>query len=84
MPIVAELNERFDVAVPPLLSARLDWLREADIPAGVDSASETVPEKLLRLVRVIVELPDAPARTTCDAGLADIENSDTLTVIIEE
>ena len=84
MPIVAELNKRVDMAVPPLLSIRLDWLREADIPAGDDSASETVPEKLLRLVRVIVELPDAPARTTCDAGLADIENSDTLTVFIVE
>ena len=46
--------------------------------------SETVPEKPLILVRVIVELPDAPTRTAGDAGFATIENSETLTVIVVE
>ena len=54
------------------------------MPPGDDSVSETVPEKPLILVSVIVELPDAPTSTAGDDGLATIENSDTLTVIVVE
>lgn len=46
------------MAVPPPVKARLFWLREAVTPAGADRPRETAPEKLLRLVRVIVEMPE--------------------------
>ncbi len=72
------------VAVPPLINPRLVWLRDAVMPAGDDSARETVPEKLLRLVSVIVDMPEAPASRVREAGVADIENSETLTVRVVE
>ncbi len=75
---------RVEVAVPPLLSPRLVWLREAVMPAGDDRAKETVPENPLRLVRVMVDAPEVLARIVWGAGLAEIENSDTLTVIVVE
>ena len=74
MPIVAELNVRADVAAPPLANDKLVWLREAVMPAGVDRASETGPEKLLRLVRVMVDVPvEGLMRTVWDGGLAETE-----------
>ena len=55
------------------------------IPGVAVSPSVTVPEKLLRLVRVRVEVPkEGLTRIVWDAGLADAEKSDTLTVIIAE
>jgi len=60
------------VAVPPTPRLMLFWLREPVTPAGVVSASETFPEKLLMLVRVMVEVPDAVTRIVCDAGLAEM------------
>ncbi len=54
------------------------------MPAGEDRARETVPAKPFRLVRVIVDVPEVLARMVWEAGLADIENSDTLTVIVVE
>ncbi len=54
------------------------------IPAGDDRARETVPEKPLRLVSVIVDVPEVFASTVVEAGLADMENSETLIVIVAE
>jgi len=84
LPIVVELNERFEAAVPPALSTRFVWLREAEIPEGADSVSETVPEKPLRLISVRMELPDPLTRIEAEVGLAETENSDTVTVITVE
>ncbi len=50
---------RVEVAVPPTPRLRLFWLSDAVKPAGAVRVSETAPEKLLRLVRVIVEVPEA-------------------------
>ncbi len=75
---------RVEVAVPPLLNTRLVWLRVAVMPAGEDSPRETVPENPLRLVTVMVDVPEVLARMVWEAGLAEIENSDTLTVIVVE
>ncbi len=75
---------RTEEAVPPLLNSRLVWLREAVIPAGDDSVRVTVPEKLFRLFSMIVEFPWMVARAVCELGLAVMENSETLTVIIVE
>jgi len=50
----------------------LFWLRDAVSPAGVVRASETFPEKLLMLVRVIVDVPEPVTRMVCDVGLAEI------------
>ena len=72
------------MAVPPLLRTRLVWPSEAAIPPGEDSARVTVPEKPLRLVRVIVEVPETPTRRVWEVGLADMENSETFTVIAVE
>ncbi len=47
------------MAVPPLVRTKLVWEREELMPAVADRPRETVPEKLLRLVRVIVDVPDA-------------------------
>ena len=44
----------------------------------------TVPEKLLRLVRVIVDVPEALARIVWEVVVADMENSETLTVMVVE
>ena len=54
------------------------------IPAGDDRARETVPERLLRLVSVIMDVPEVLASTVGEAELADMENSETLTVIVAE
>ncbi len=82
--MVVEVKERFVVAVPPLLRTRLGELRDADISDGDVNASDTVPEKPLRLVKVMVELPEVPTRMLGEAGLAVMENSETLTVITVE
>ena len=75
---------RVEEAVPPLLKTRLVWLRDDVTPPGDESARETVPEKPLILVSVIVDVPETPINTVCDIGLADIENSVTLTVMFVE
>ncbi len=54
------------------------------IPAGDERARETVPEKLLRLVSVIVDVPEVLASSVGEAGLADVENSETLIIIVAE
>lgn len=85
MPIAAELNERVDDAVPPLVRVRLVCVRDAVIPGVAETVSVTVPVKLFRPLRAIVEDPeDGLTRMVCDVGLADAEKSDTLTVIMVE
>ena len=54
------------------------------IPLGDDRARVIVPEKLLRLVSVTVNVPEALASIVSDVGVADMENSETLTVIVVE
>ena len=54
------------------------------MPAGEDGVRETVPVKPLRLVSVMVDVVEVPASMVGEAGLADIENSETLTVIVAE
>ncbi len=84
MPIVEELNVRVEVAVPPAPSVRLFRLKEAVAPAGAVGTSETVPEKLLRLVRVMVDVPEVVTRIVWEVGLAEMLKSETLTVIMAE
>ena len=74
-----------DVAVPPLLSDRLVCARDAVSPDVAVIVSVTVPEKLLRLVSVIDDVPDAGLmRIVVDDGLADAEKSETFTVMVAE
>ncbi len=74
-----------EVAVPALVRARLVWVRAAVIPGVAETVSVTVPVKLFRLLRAIVEDPEEGlTRMVCDVGLADAEKSDTLTVITVE
>ena len=76
---------RLEVVVPPLVSERLVWLRDAVSPELAVTVRVIVPVKLLRLVSVMVEAPDEGlTRTVCDVGFADIEKSDTLMVIVVE
>jgi hypothetical protein len=82
---VAELNERVEDAAPPLVRARLVWVRDAVTPGVAETASVTVPVKLFRLLRAIVEDPEEGlTKMVCDVGLADAEKSDTLTLITVE
>ena len=72
-------------AVPPLVRARLVWVREAVIPGVAETVSVTVPAKLFRLLRAIVEDPEEGlTRMVCDVGLAAAEKSETLTVMAVE
>ncbi len=85
MPIVAELYERLVDAAPPAVRDRLVWPRDAVKPGVAETVSVTVPAKLFRLVKLIVEVPDeGDTRMVCEVGFADAEKSDTLTVIIVE
>lgn len=54
------------------------------IPLGDDGARVIVPEKLLRLVSVTVDVPPVLASMVSEVGMADMENSETLTVIVVE
>ena len=72
-----------EVAVPPLGSARLVRLREAAIPGVDETPKVTVPAKLLRLVRVSVDVPDEGlTRMVREVGFADAEKSETFTVTV--
>ena len=52
---------RVDDPEPPEVRATLVGLRDVVRPDGETvGESETVPEKLLRLVRLMVEFPDEP------------------------
>ena len=54
------------------------------IPVEDDRASVIVPEKLLRLVSVTVDVPPALVSMVSEVGMADMENSETLTVVVVE
>ena len=55
------------------------------MPGVAVTFSVTVPAKLFRLFRVIVDDPDAGlTRMVCEVGLAKAEKSDTFTVITVE
>ncbi len=81
MPMEAELIVSVETAVPPETRPMLVGLTEAVRPVVVDREKETVPEKLLRLVRVRMEEPGEPARIVRDEGLEARLKSATLTVM---
>ncbi len=73
MPIAVEDTARVDVAVPPLLSVTLAWLRDAARPVGETVAErETVPVKLKRLAKVIDDVPVEPDWTVRLAVLGEM------------
>ena len=79
-PIGVELAADMDrdvVAEPPEVRPIVLGLRDAVRPEAVDAESETVPEKLLRLVKTRVELADDPGDIERLEGLAEREKSDT-------
>jgi hypothetical protein len=67
---------RVEVPEPPLM---LVGLRVAVRPADALAVRATVPVKPLTGATVIVAVPDAPALTTIDVGLALIVKSWTVT-----
>ena len=63
-----------EFAVPPPTRVMLFGFRLVVSPAGVDvDVRDTVPEKLLRLVTLMVEVPDEPREMMRLVGLADKE-----------
>ncbi len=70
-----------ETAVPPETRPMLVGLTEVARPGEADMEKETVPEKLLRLVRVRMEEPGEPARIVRDEGLEVRLKSATLTVM---
>jgi len=58
--------------VPPDAKLTLTGLIEAVRPAGADGERETLPEKLLKLVDVSVELVDEPVMIVRLDGLAEM------------
>ena len=67
---------RVELPVPP--DERETGLTENDVegPAGETVADGvTLPEKLLRLLRLMVEVPGEPACNVRDVGFAEIEKS---------
>lgn len=87
MPGFDELTESVDVPVPPAERETLVGFAERLSPAGeLVGDRVTVPAKLLRLVRVIVEVAVDPALKLRVVGFAKIEKSaalatDTWTVV---
>src|SRR2546427_13013629 len=71
MPAVVELNDSFEVPVPPLINAILAGLRDTVDPVGETVVEmDTLPAKLSWLVAVTVEVPVEPDKTTVSVGLA--------------
>ncbi len=71
-----------ETAIVPGARVTLNGLRDTPGPEGETVAvTLTAPEKLFRLVRVIVELPEEPARTSSEDGLEYMaKSSSTVTV----
>jgi hypothetical protein len=70
------LSVRLEVPDPPEVRTIEEELREAlRLPEEVDAESRIVPEKPLRLVRVIVLVADEPRIKLTDDGFAEIEKS---------
>ena len=77
--VAEELIVSVDVAVPPLVSVMLEGFRDAVRPEGETFVErETVPAKPLRLVKVIVEVAEDPARIVMVGGLAEMLKLDGL------
>ena len=76
VPGFAELTDSVDVPVPPEERETLVGLSERLRPAGEPAEERvTVPAKLLRLVRVIVEVAVDPGATVSEDGVAEILKS---------
>lgn len=73
-----------EAADPPEIRPMFAGLMEAVRPVEADREKKMVPEKLLRLVRVMVEVPDESARIVRDEGLDVRLKSATLTVMTTE
>ena len=79
MPAVAELTVSVEVPEPPVM---LVGLRVAVRPADALAVRATVPVNPLTGDTVMEAVPEAPALTVIDVGLAAIVKSTTLTVIV--
>ena len=79
MPAMVELQE--SVAVPELVTL-VGVIAPQVRPAGTVSVSETVPVKPLTAVTVIVEVPEAPAKTWAGVAPTLIVKSTTTNVIV--
>jgi len=80
VPAVEPPIDSVDVPVPPEDRETLDGLSERPSPLGELVADRlTVPAKLLRLVRVIVEVEDDPGFMLSEDGLAVMLKSAELT-----
>lgn len=66
-----------ELPVPPGLNKTLVLPREAASADGNERLRETLPEKLLRLVKVTDELPKDPTRIVREDGAAVIWKSAT-------
>ena len=70
-------------AVPPGLRLTLVGLKEADrLPEDTEAERLTVPAKEARLLTVMVDVPELPAKTTTVPGLEDSVKSPTPTVMV--
>ena len=72
MPAVAELTVRADVAIVPLVTVTLVGESDAVRPDGVTDVVSEVPLKLNRLVKVTVDVADAPDWNVRIVGFADM------------
>ncbi len=62
VPVVDDETVRVDDAEPPEERLTLVGLRDAESPDGeTEAANDTVPVKLLRLDRLMTDVPDVPA-----------------------
>ena len=75
---------RVDVPVPPEANTTLAGLTETDSPetGTIDVERLTVPAKLLRLPRLIVDELELPVANETLVGLADKVKSPTPTVMV--
>ena len=79
-----ELRVSIEVADPPEISPMLAGLMDVVRPGEADRENKMVPEKLLMLVRVMVDVPDEPARIVRGEGFDVRVKSATLTVMTTE
>jgi hypothetical protein len=73
-----------NVLVPEPITLVGDRVHVKPVAGATVADSDTVPLKPCNAVTVIVEVPDAPARTVTFAGLAAIVKSWTVNVTVAE
>jgi hypothetical protein len=73
-----------EIAVPPDDNETAVGLRVAENPAGEFADKATLPENVLRLLTVMVEVPAVPWATFIDVGFADMLKSAKFTEIVIE